>query len=306
MVQHIQQEILDAVGKKFMQGDKFKIRHKFRLDGTICTPDTKSPAMSVTRTSNGWLFCCHRCTAMGTIPDTDNSSGMTRQRLNALKDIPKDKESKKIKLPYDFKLLVENKVQTNFYHPAVSWLWKYNVFCEDMERFGIGWSDSYERLIVPLYEYNVTEAEIGETLVTFAKKLVGWVGRDVEDRAKGERAEKKIPKWLSRTEKGARRYFTAKGKDKIVLVEDSISAMRVNMATSYTSIALLNASVNDDLMRKCSGSKVWLWLDPDMKKESIKTVSRMNQLGLHTKIILTEKDPKEYPERYIRTILDAK
>jgi len=293
----IQQEILDACSNKFSVGESFKIKHQRRLDGTECTPEHKNPAMTVTRTSTGWLFCCHRCNAMGMIPDKENSPRMTADRIKGLKKAQENVEFEKIQLPLDMVYLNQDTDYED--NEAVYWLWNYGLVQEDWEMYEIGWSETYQRLIIPLFEYSD-----GRYPEPKDKKLVGWTGRDCTDKTKEERVTERTPKWITRTQKGARRYFTAPGDDKnVVIVEDSISAIKVSESTGFTAIALLQSTVSDDLIKKCRGAKVRLWLDPDMKQKSVKTVARMNQLGVNTKIILTEEDPKEYPSMKIHSIL---
>ena len=47
----------------------------------------------------------------------------------------------------------------------------------------------------------------------------------------------------------------------------------------------------------------YVWLDGDVKKKSIKIKNRLKSLGLLTKSILTNKDPKTYSKEQIEEIL---
>jgi 5S rRNA maturation endonuclease (ribonuclease M5) len=295
----IKDEIMKAIENsgRFLNGDSFRIRHKEKTDGTVCTFDHDDPAMVVTRTNSGWIYFCHRCHCMGNLKDTGLSPDLTRARIEALKKIPVSKATEKVDLPHDFMQMEEkldhDQVPWNAYH----WLWKYNITKEDMLKYKIGWSPSYQRVIIPLYEY----AEAGDAI---ARKLVGWCGREVKYNSKEERKKAKAVKYLTRSKKGKRRYFMTMGnRDKVVICEDALSAMKVNRATGYTTIALLNTTLNDDLMRWLRGREVWLWLDPDMKSESIKKVKRMQQLGLKAHHIDSNKDPKDYNTIWISDLI---
>jgi len=298
---HIADCILKAVGNRFVQGDSFRIRHEYMDNGNICTPIVKDPAMVVTRVSNGWLFVCHRCHKQGMVPDVSLSPGRTRKRIEALQDIQINEKVKEVHIPSDIIFMGEDSEFEMQGTPiGVPWrayhhLWKYGITGKMIPKYQIGWSDMWERLIIPLYEYG----NFGKELTY---KMVGWVGRDVEYK-KGN----KYPKWLTRSMKGKRRCFMAPGNPNVVvLVEDVISAMKVAESTGYTTIALLTTSIGDDLMRWLREKVVYLWLDSDMLAHSVKTVSRMRGLGLKAKHIHTTKDPKEYNSLFIVDTIRAK
>ena len=300
-MKHIADCILHAVGERFVQGDSFRIRHEFMDNGNICTPMDKDPAMVVTRVSNGWLFVCHRCHKQGMIPDVSLSPGRTRKRIEALKNIQVNEKVKEVHIPSDIIFMAADDKEEMQGRPigvpwkAYHYLWKFGITGNMIPRYQIGWSDMWQRLIIPLYEYG----NFGKELTY---KMVGWVGRDVEYK-KGN----KYPKWLTRSKKGKRRYFMAPGDENIVvLVEDSISAMKVKEATGFTTIALLTTSIGDDLMRWLRDKIVYLWLDSDMLAHSVKTVSRMRGLGLNAKHIHTTKDPKEYNLLFIIDTIRSK
>jgi hypothetical protein len=230
------------------------------------------------------------------VPDKVLSPEMTCARLEALKDIKVDDEVSKVALPEDIIYmsedtqihLLENKMRGGIPWKAYHSLWKYGISKENIPKYQIGWSPSWKRLIIPLFEYG----NFGSDLTY---KLVGWTGRNI-NWVKGD----KYPKWLTRTKKGKRRFFMAPGKeDIVVLVEDPISAMKVTHATGFTSIALLTTSVSDDLMRWLRGKTVYLWLDGNMLAHAVKTVGRMRDFGLNTKRIYTTKDPKDYNTLFI-------
>jgi hypothetical protein len=224
----------------------------------------------------------------------------TRARIDAAHRVPINKVTENVTLPFDFEPMTgldHCPVPYEAYH----WFWKYSLTNDDIMKYNCGWSERYKRVIVPLYEY----ADWGDG--EKARKLVGWVGREIECKTKEERKEKGIVKYLTRAKKGDRRFFLAPGGETtIVIVEDAISAMKVNTATGYTTMALLNTHVSTDLMRTLRGKTIYLWLDGDMLANSVATVDRMRTLGLNAKHIHTPKDPKEYNSLFIKEQIRAK
>ena len=183
MAQAIKQEVLDAIGDRFLQGDSFRMRHRYRVDGSACTGDTDDPAMVVTRVSNGFLFHCHRCHASGCISHSKMSPGQTRKRMEALKKIPIDKSVTQVDLPYDFVAMGNEVDHTAVPYAAWHWLWQYQFTNEEMLKYHIGYSSAYNRVIIPIYEF----AKMGDAT---AKKLVGWVGRELKYKSKAERKKR--------------------------------------------------------------------------------------------------------------------
>ena len=286
----IPNEVLKAVKGRFNTGESFKIKHKQRLDGSTCTPSHKDPAMTVTRKKNGWVFYCHRCMAGGAVPDKKLTPNQTKEKLKTINQQASIKSEETIDLPEDFIQLNKSDVKHI--------LWGLNIFSNHWELYDIGYSESFKRIIVPLYDYDAPDGT----------KLVGWVGRDTSQLTKEARKKSGIHKWIIRSLKGNRRYFVAPGDDKnIILVEDSFSAMRVSTATGMTAIALLNNSVSDDLYDKLrSAESVYLWLDSDMFIKSLNTVNRLRQLGINVKHVYTKQDPKEYADKEILETINAK
>lgn len=278
---------------RYRRGDSFRLKHKYKTNGTVCTEDSKDPALIVTRTKNGWVYYCHRCHFQGYLPDSGMSPKETAKRVKLLSDHAESRVQAKIVLPYDFiNLRSESENLDEIPWDAYHHIWQYGITGEDITDHNLGWSPAYNRVIFPLYEYSL----FGDTKM---RKLVGWAGRD-PDWKKGD----KNAKWITRSEKGERRYFTSPGdEDTVVIVEDAISAIKVNRATGYTTVALLNAAISDNLCRKLRGKKIYLWLDGDMLAESLLQVQRMRQLGLDARHIYTPRDPKTYNSVYINSSL---
>jgi hypothetical protein len=240
----------------------------------------KNEAAIVTRTSKGWMWFCHRCGESGFKSAKSMSYNDTIKELQA-KGKQKIKEMKICTLPSD---AVPLKPLKNM--DAWHWIWKYQISNNDVAFYRFHWSDSYKRVIIPIYD--------GST-------LIGWCGRDIITKNKEEREKKKISKYLIRKDMNyGRIYFKiSEASNTIVLVEDILSAIKVHNATHYGTIALLTTSIDSELEQELIGKKVIVWLDSNAFDKSVNIVMRMQQLGIDAKYVFTEKDPKEY---YIREI----
>lgn len=149
------------------------------------------------------------------------------------------------------------------------------------------WSDSREYLIFPFF---------GET----RDELVAWQGRYF-----GERTTH--PKWFSKGDLqdvvSLHDVLGRKGEC-LVLVEDIISAIRVG--NSAASVCIFGSYVDSARLlhlRIFTSGSIVLWLDPDKRKESIKFAKLAHSLGFESRIVLTDRDPKEYTDEEIQEIL---
>lgn len=303
---HVHDAILLAVGKRYKaNGDAFRMRHEHQFDGTVCTPSTKEAAMVVTRLKDGWVYNCHRCHMTGFIGDDILSPKQTLAKIagDAKAKADFNKVTTKVTLPYDFKPMTgDDPMETGIPYEAYHWMWRSMMTETDMQRWNIGWSDGYNRVIIPVYRYT----SFGDGM---AKKLVGWVGREVAYNSKAEREKAKVSKYLNKKQSDEKRvYFMCPGKDRdmddVIVVEDCLSAIRVNDATAITTMALLTSSIDDDMMRWFRGRHIYLWLDGDMLAKSIKYTQRMRTLGINAHHLHTPKDPKAYNSLFLSDLWD--
>jgi hypothetical protein len=293
----IDEVILMGVGKRFCNiGDMFKMRHTHKPNGDICTPEEKGPAMTVTRGRDAWKWYCHRCKAGGYVSLLKQSPNDTAKRVRALKDKVEQRlaeDKTEFSVPPDTHPLY-NKNGDRLLpagHPAYAWLMSYRM-TQYTEAYNFGWSEYHNRIVMPI-------EEDGE--------LIGWVGRCPSQMSKANRAKVNRPKYLTHKKKGhGRLYYRVKGNDgtSIVIVEDIVSAIRVHEATGFTTVALLNAGISDELMQALDKSvRIYIWLDEDMQGVSYKQSDRYRQLGYDIKSVVTKLDPKEYGDLYIDDLL---
>jgi hypothetical protein len=293
----IDEVILIGVGKRFCNvGDMFRMRHTHKLNGDICTPEEKGPAMTVTRGRDAWKWYCHRCGAGGYVSLLKQSPSDTAKRVRALKTKVEQRlaeDKTEFSIPPDTHPLYDEKGERMLTtgHPAYAWLMSYRM-TQFTEKYHLGWSEHVQRIVMPIEENG---------------ELVGWVGRCPHQMSKANRNKVGRPKYLTYKKKGhGRLYYRLKGKDNtpVVIVEDIISAIRVHEATGFTTVALLNAGIRDELIQTFDKSaKIIIWLDENMLKESYQKSDRYRQLGYDCTSVVTRLDPKEYGNLYIDDLL---
>jgi hypothetical protein len=293
-------ELQNALKEKWELGQTRRITHLERLDGTNCSKG-KNASLSIIRKVDGWWFLCFRCGFKGYVGDTKKSPAEIEAAMEALKHQKEFEAMDCITLPADFQPLcddpMEHEVGVNIPYTAYNWLWECNITGDEYMRYNVGWSSVYNRCIVPCYEY----ANTGDEL---ARKLVGWIGRDVRKMTKTERkAGGGTAKYLTRKSSEYKRiFFHAPYKsDVYVIVEDVLSAMKINNAAKVNAIALLNTYVPKDLCLRLRKNRLILWLDADQVGNMIKAVNSLSAIGLRAAYIHTQKDPKRYNSVLIRS-----
>ena len=283
-------ELEAAFEKEWKTGETRRITHMHKEDGSDCSIN-KNPALSILRKADGWWYHCFRCGLSGFHSDTHKTPQEVEKELKALRQEFEYCVYDKILLPIDYIPLKEDRpppdgVPNQAYH----WLWKYSIESETYEKFSVGWSDTYNRCIIPLYEY----AKAGDEI---AKKLIGWIGRDCrENVTKEQRAKEGVAKYLTKKQKGYKRvYFHAPAdSNTYVIVEDVLSAMKVWASSNVNALALLNTFISSELLLKLRNKKIILWLDNDQLTNMINVVSKGGALGMDISHIHTTHDPKYY------------
>lgn len=279
-------------------GDILRVCHKFKDNGDPCSIN-KDPCLTFTKYMYGWMYHCFRCGLRGYIDGIKTGPDTTLKRMEKQKKMKPDqkKDTSKFEMPFDSVPLMNNN-ETIIPWEAYWWLRKYGIKADEIKKFGIQYSPAYKRVIIPIYDYQI---DLDDNIL--GKKIVGWCGRDpVEDRPPEERV--KFPKYLTKKTKGISRlyYLIPESSSKyIIVVEDILSAIKVNKATGYTTIALLTSSIDTDLMQRMRGFRVFLWLDYDMKEKALQYCSKMNQINIKTEVIATNLDPKCLDLKAIKT-----
>lgn len=211
-------------------------------------------------------------------------------------------------LPSDFvSLLKHRKSGFNKGIPvkAIRWIAENGMEPTALEEYNVGWSSKYKRIIFPVFEY----AYCGEAL---CKKLVGWVGRCPFKLNKTVRQQTHTPKYLTKKFKKGTMVYTVPpkvrngidksiSKNMVVVVEDVMSAIKVNQYTGATTVACLTSSIPEDVIFKMKNKLILLWLDMDMFNKAVHIASRYRSLGVHAYATYTTHDPKLLAPRDIVT-----
>ena len=261
-----------------------------------CLGQGRSMAVQITRKEDGFLWHCFRCAKSGFFRDKGASPQQVMEATANAQNKKVDNRPKVVVLPADFTSEIPPKGLVQLYDMAIS--------ADDIEWFDIGWSQSHARIIVPIYKYKK-----GTTSGDWAKKLVGVVGRKLEDSSE-ENKNKDKPKWWSQRQKDIKhpRFIGLPTKilhhRQVVIVEDVFSAIRIS-TTGRLAIALLTTYLPYEIYPVLQGWDVRLWLDADAFTKATKYQSSLGQNGITARTIMTMQDPKMYDnddiERAIKT-----
>jgi hypothetical protein len=237
-------------------------------------------AVQITKKEDGFLFFCFRCNKSGFIKDK-SASPQQVQELTANANRKKvDNRPDRVVLPNDYTTEI----------PPVPLVQVYDLGLKDSDVswFDIGWSASHARIIVPIYKYLK-----GQSSGDWAKKLIGVVGRKVDD------GNDDKPKWWSQRQKDIKhpRFIglpkTILYPKQVIIVEDVFSAIRIS-TTGRLAIALLTTYLPYELYPSLQGWDVRLWLDADAFTKATKYQQALGTNGVTAKTIMTMLDPKMY------------
>lgn len=170
--------------------------------------------------------------------------------------------------------------------PAQQWLDIYGISMESCLRAGFKWSPYWEQLLMPFYD------EDGALCCIQAKNFNPKRASKAKYYNTGEKSE-------SRTI-----YSMVHGtRDTLVLTEDAVSALKVSALADAK--PLLGTSIPREQLVAFKGpyKRLVVWLDADKWREGRNIAYAAQLLGLSTKTLLTDKDPKEYDIETIKTFL---
>jgi len=286
----VPEEVKEAAMGLRYPGENTRVIHQYRRDGSVCSSDA---AMSVMRSHDGWVFNCFRCGLSGFLPLEDRDPKATKESIEK-KQIDR-RPCWTVALPTDAVPMWgewNNKAPVK----AFTWLYKYGVGDDDIKQHRIHWSPLYNRVIIPVYKFLNTKDKI-------QAKLLGWVGRDV-DWKKGDKGQKYLIKKINGTEF---RFVIQGSTDKVLVVEDVLSAIRVHNATGYTAVALLGHGITTTLLNQFRrADTLFIWLDRDVLTKAINYADKARQIGVPAILVNSELDPKLYSADEIRTLISFK
>lgn len=273
------------------------VRH---ADCPFCNTRIGRKGFIVTRTARGFLMFCHRCHAkrfircgtpsfsdcLRTAKEAMSSTSTWTLRKHANRK-PSSTTNQRgdylncdvqiVRLPLD----VTRELPTR----AQMWLKKYNVTQEEINIYNFLWSETYQRLVLPVYR---------------GGRLVYWQGRYFGTNPNS-------PKYINTRNKRTEVWFDTGGTDAhtVVLVEDILSAIAVSRVSGYRAVALLGCYLSDTMIARLQseGKQVCVWLDLDKQSKSRRYSKRLQVFGLTAKSVVTPKDPKEYTPEQIEGFL---
>jgi twinkle protein len=160
---------------------------------------------------------------------------------------------------------------------AMKWLLSYGITPTEIVRYNFQWcTDNGTLILLNTGNY--------------------WQGRSFKNFG---------PKYLSNGPKPLTTY----GKSAtIILVEDILSAIKVSRVQQVCSSPLLGSSLASHFEQELVNNyeMAYIWLDRDKAKNAIRIKNRLKGLGLPSKVIVTELDPKEYTTKEIEQWLKNK
>lgn len=230
---------------------------------------------------NSVLAYCHHCSMSGIYrPKVTNIHLKVKSNPVVVKD-PKD-----IRLPLDIV-----KDTTLWPSTATGWLIKYGITKDEVNNNGIVYSPSHNRLLFPLY---------------MDGDYIGWQGRALVQ-------DKTVPKYITtvdsnRLDGNCGVCSRASNNPSGVLVEDCLSAIKVSRH-GVDGIALLGSHPTPEVINWIASkyNNITIWLDndkPEVKKQQQKLNSLFKTLvSGEVKLILTDKDPKDYSDEEITELL---
>jgi hypothetical protein len=108
------------------------------------------------------------------------------------------------------------------------------------------------------------------------------------------------PKWISR---GKKPWVVLGRGLEVFFVEDIVSAIKLSREQAVC--CLFGSSLPMEHV-PISTKACAVWLDLDKATEAVKISMRLSELGYKSRVILTEKDPKEYSTEQIRHFINQR
>lgn len=165
----------------------------------------------------------------------------------------------------------------------LAWATQY-ISLKQLKENNVGYSPQKELLIFPYFLPN--------------KNLMGWQGRYFGN-------NKDYPKWFSQGTLHETLHILGDTANSLVLVEDILSAIKVK--DIYPALPLFGCFISIRLLTRLHNlryNKLYIWLDPDKRKEAIKFSRQAKMLGFDVKPIFSDEDPKSYSIEEIKHMLD--
>lgn len=211
--------------------------------------------------------------------------GHPPQTLARLKARTKAKEYPSTAFPHGYTndVILEH-LDTHLPSCAITWLRRYGITSEESTRHHFVWDDKDSSLVMPVLD--------GERVAFYSAR---YFGTEVDH-----------PKYITKGNKNYVKLVVPQGRKSniFVLVEDYLSAIKVGREVN--AIPLFGTHASRDLLFTLLPHDPILrfWLDFDKAAEAAKQAARARQWFKDCATIVTELDPKEYPDEQIKSIIN--
>jgi hypothetical protein len=182
--------------------------------------------------------------------------------------------------PQQHSIRLPSDCDTGIPRQAIRWIENYALTKNTLMKHNVLWSESWQRLIFPYYIEGNLEA---------------WQGRYF--------GTEKDVKWFSQGKLNDIIYTLGEKSNSLVLVEDIVSAIKVSAIKQCSPIFGSVISNNRLLRLKNFYDTLYIWLDPDKRKESLQFANKARLFGFTCYTIFSDKDPKETSMEEITTCL---
>lgn len=241
-----------------------------------CRSDGNRNSMLIQHKPEGYSAYCFRCSSKGWESKGDRSiSQLAQERADRAFN-----SSLRAELPADFTLDLDGRSRV--------WLASGGV-CPDRARsYGIGYSPSLGRCVLPVYD------DAGKLLFVQARDLTGHSNAKYLSQSNVPKEE--ILAWSKETPEIS---------DVLVLTEDFLSAIVVGAVAQAA--ALMGTSMSAAQMGMILKYKrVTVWLDPDTagRKAQLKILRTLRLGAVDARGLVSARDPKYYSRREIRRMLE--
>ena len=172
---------------------------------------------------------------------------------------------------------------------GLEWLAKYGLDAGNAFRAGFKWSPYWQQLLMPFYDGD------GNLCCIQAKNFDPKRASKAKYYNVGEKAQSRTIYHTLQPAGNSRKL--------VVLTEDAISALVVSQVADGK--PLLGTSIPREQIAELAKSydELIVWLDSDKWREGRSIADQAKLLGMKTKTLLTDKDPKEYDIDTIKALL---
>lgn len=214
---------------------------------------------------------------------------VSRFRQRSISTGKLDKPESKLCLPEDCDVIYPER--------ALDWVKQYELTKVDLLNHNTLWSESTQRLIFPVFGDTGLGSSACGVLLAYQGRYFGPAAPE------GSRS---YPKWHGQGNLKDTYNILGEDSSKIVLCEDIISAIKMSKITRV--MPLYGSHVGIDRFKRLRmliepSAEVWIYLDPDKRKESVVEARRGVLCGMKTRVIYSEADPKEESYESLQRIL---